>query len=901
MEKKNCLLVFLALFLFPLSSNAGLADAPWPSLYRDSFNSGYSVYQGPRASGLEVKSKVDIKGQMASPVIGRDGTLYVGSSDGAFYEVKEGKKKIIFSAQAGINSSAAISDKGNIYFGSKDGMFHSIELNGYNKWSISLGSGINSAPAIGPFGKVFIVSENDLRQSILNCVSDDGRLLWQREIDPVSVNSSPAVDGSGNVYTGGVTGIITCFTNTGNFLWSYDIEEMIVSSLVIGNEGYTLYCASFKSLSAVRFSSKDMTAQLLWKYEPVATYLGHELASGFLSSPAVDSSGRIFIGGIFGDMHAIEDTGDSYRLLWSKSLNPDLSIKPRIVSSPPIIGKLGNIYIRTGKYLHILDNQGKVLKSNFSVLTTEVEGQADSPIVLGANRTLYFVGCDGLLYAVGSTSADFSIRGTVSGDCSGVKIFLEGAVKASVDVDTDGTYRLNSLIPGNYIVVPFRQGLIFEPATRKITISNDDVVNIDFNATRVAPWILSAYSDIVEVPNDGATPVTFFAEVEGAVDRVFLNLEEIGGCNEQDMTEKENGIYEFTTTVPPGVSIGIKPISVKARGAGGTAVNNLTINVLNFVSGYVLDRFYYIEIESEGQMLLFTYSQDCEGGICEPLFFQVFKPSSTGIPDYEEAITEEEKVLSIENAQVGTWSYKVTQHSNSAKVLSNSLSQFSSKVSYTVNTATAGTGVLFGLVSDAQTGEPLDRVSITTTTGASTITDGGYYIMLSAAGVFSMSTQSLSHKQETKSISLMSGNQLEANLFLLPSNFDDGTGGCFLTELFGGGSQQAYFLRLFRDSVLKRTDYGKDVITKYYFHSPEVSAIIKKDNDLRINLIILFLKLLPVLNAIVQEDVNPRLSYDQKEAVIKCLNQIKEKAGKELGQEIDCVIDDIGNDNFFKK
>nr|6TJB_A Chain A, Cake2 [synthetic construct]6TJB_B Chain B, Cake2 [synthetic construct]6TJB_C Chain C, Cake2 [synthetic construct]6TJB_D Chain D, Cake2 [synthetic construct]6TJB_E Chain E, Cake2 [synthetic construct] len=63
----------------------------------------------------------------ASPVIGEDGTIYVGSNDGHLYAINpDGTEKWRFKTGKAIEASPVIGEDGTIYVGSNDGHLYAI-------------------------------------------------------------------------------------------------------------------------------------------------------------------------------------------------------------------------------------------------------------------------------------------------------------------------------------------------------------------------------------------------------------------------------------------------------------------------------------------------------------------------------------------------------------------------------------------------------------------------------------------------------------------------------------------------------------------------------------------------------------------------------------------------------
>ena len=72
---------------------------------------------------------------IASPALGADGKVYVGSNDSIFYAF-ESNGSVAWEYFAGepINSSAALGQDGTIYFGDESGIFHAVNPDGSSKW-----------------------------------------------------------------------------------------------------------------------------------------------------------------------------------------------------------------------------------------------------------------------------------------------------------------------------------------------------------------------------------------------------------------------------------------------------------------------------------------------------------------------------------------------------------------------------------------------------------------------------------------------------------------------------------------------------------------------------------------------------------------------------------------------
>ena len=161
----------------------------------------------------------------AQPIIGSDGTIYVGSGDGNFYAINsDGSQKWAFAtADAnGITGSAAIGTDDNIYFGTKEGangtgsIIYAVAPNGSEAWKIvlepesdELSSRVLSTPTVGADGTIYIGGFNGLMYAL----NPDGSIKFTYEVDNDATNkwdqamwTSAALDDNGVLYFGDYTG-----------------------------------------------------------------------------------------------------------------------------------------------------------------------------------------------------------------------------------------------------------------------------------------------------------------------------------------------------------------------------------------------------------------------------------------------------------------------------------------------------------------------------------------------------------------------------------------------------------------------------------------------------------------------------------------------------------------------
>ena len=97
----------------------------------------------------------------ASPSVGSDGTIYIGSDDSRLYAINpDGSKKWAFKTGDQIRSSAAIDSDGVIYVGSNDNNLYAINPDGSKKWVFKTRGSVPSSPTIGSDGTIYVASED---------------------------------------------------------------------------------------------------------------------------------------------------------------------------------------------------------------------------------------------------------------------------------------------------------------------------------------------------------------------------------------------------------------------------------------------------------------------------------------------------------------------------------------------------------------------------------------------------------------------------------------------------------------------------------------------------------------------------------------------------------------------
>ncbi|MHB8125573.1 MAG: beta-alanine-activating enzyme beta-propeller domain-containing protein [Desulfitobacteriaceae bacterium] len=313
----------------------------------------------------------------ASPVIGADGTIYLGAFDNKFYAINpNGEQKWTFTAGDGFNSSAALGSDGTIYVGCRDGKVYAINSNGTKKWEFPTGDSVYSSPAIDANGIIYIGSQDKK----LYAIKPDGTLKWAFQMEK-GTGSSPAIGSDGTIYIGSDDKKLYAIKSDGTKKWEFATDKEIWGSPAIGQDG-TIY---------IRIEDYNTGSGKLYAISTEGKQKWYFKIRGFgLASPAIAKDGTIYIG---------SDESKN-----SKLYALDVNGKQKwyfptgdCIVSTPIIGADGNVYFASwDKKLYAVNSSGK------KVWEYNVDDIAWSSPALG-NGIIYTVGSNTkTLYAIGA-------------------------------------------------------------------------------------------------------------------------------------------------------------------------------------------------------------------------------------------------------------------------------------------------------------------------------------------------------------------------------------------------------------------------------------------------------------------------------------------------------------------
>ena len=326
-----------------------------------------------------------------APAIAADGTIYACSRDGNLYALNnDGTTKWTYTGydMAGLKSSLttapAIGADGSIYFASSLlGKFFAVNSDGTEKWSRDLTIGvIRISPAIAPDGTILVATSMGELQALNPA---DGTEKWNVNLG-TSFYSSPAIDASGTIFIGVVSGgktYLKSISSDGVEIWSLKIDsnEYAYSSPAIGADGTIYIGSSDYNLYAV---NPDGTEK--WKY----------FTDGHLwASPVIDNDGTIYIHSTENGFYAINPDGtEKWKFSQILGAYSNINLTAAVGDNNVVyIGGTNTSYQSTFYAINTSDGSVK-WESNLDYSPT-------SPITIGNDGSIIF-GADDYLYVYNS-------------------------------------------------------------------------------------------------------------------------------------------------------------------------------------------------------------------------------------------------------------------------------------------------------------------------------------------------------------------------------------------------------------------------------------------------------------------------------------------------------------------
>ncbi|MFC1651557.1 PQQ-binding-like beta-propeller repeat protein [Patescibacteria group bacterium] len=180
-----------------------------------------------------------------APAMSKDGkTIYAPCANNNIYALDlNGKEKWRFTTKGYCDGSATIGKDGTIYAGSVDKNLYAITPEGKEKWHFAVQDIAEATPSIGPDGTIYMGTIDQGKDHNLYALTPEGKEKWRFDAGN-GVYATPAIGAEGTLYFGSYSGKLHAVSPDGNEKWHFQANGGIVASPSIGRDG-TIYFGSW--------------------------------------------------------------------------------------------------------------------------------------------------------------------------------------------------------------------------------------------------------------------------------------------------------------------------------------------------------------------------------------------------------------------------------------------------------------------------------------------------------------------------------------------------------------------------------------------------------------------------------------------------------------------------------
>lgn len=311
--------------------------SPWPVMRHDERNTGESPIVA-HYSGDRPWSFATAKAVFSTPVLGGDGTIYVGSADGYFYAISPSGKLLwryktgdLIDSAAVLGRSSTATHSATVTFGSGDEYLYQLRTEPTDLpaaqrlvWRYKAPKSLTAGQTVAWWeGNVELAPGGNLLAGNTGgaafALHPNGKLAWDYTAGN-SVWTSAAVSPDGTSYWGSLSGSFFSLDASGHLRWSVSTLGFVVSSPALGSDG-TLYEGSF---DGKLYAINSATGAVRWSY-PTADNI---YSSPALLSNAAGQTAEIVFASTDGSVYALDPNG---HLLWRYDTGD-------VVRSSPVIG-----------------------------------------------------------------------------------------------------------------------------------------------------------------------------------------------------------------------------------------------------------------------------------------------------------------------------------------------------------------------------------------------------------------------------------------------------------------------------------------------------------------------------------------------------------------------------------
>ena len=396
-------------FLFSGGIFAQVADSSWPQFGHDPKHTNVSPYdlgKNKKEVLWSYKTGASIE---SSPVIGTDGTVYVGSHDGYFYafeksgslkwrvKLNEPRYDPRWNTSKAMMASPALAKDGTIYAYGASNNLHALNPDGTEKWRfpIKWHNDFWSSPNIGPDRTIYIGSARDEgsgNKAGLYAINPDGTQKWFVR-EPSGVTVVPTIADDGTVIYGAANpqdnkGKVTALTPDGKKKWEFMLEQWLEGPAAIGPDG-TIFSGSKEG----DFYALNPDGTEKWRFKT---------GGGISATPTIGGSETVYIGSWDGNFYALDQKTGKEKWRFDVKVGKDPKLfegypgKETIITNAALSKDGVLIFADVFDTFYAVDTKGKEL---WRWKNTSGAGFASSPAV-AQDGTIYFGDEAGYFYAL---------------------------------------------------------------------------------------------------------------------------------------------------------------------------------------------------------------------------------------------------------------------------------------------------------------------------------------------------------------------------------------------------------------------------------------------------------------------------------------------------------------------
>ncbi len=220
----------------------------------------------------------------SSPVIGDDGTIYIGHVENKIVAISpNGTIKWSYPTGDSIYSDPCIGDDGTIYIGSNDQYLYAMNPSGTLKWRFKTGAAFASSASLAYDGTIYAAGSWD---DHLYALYPNGTVKWTCNI---MINSNPSIGIDGTIYIGAYQ-LYAVYPN-GTVKWSFSSgsERWIAgSSPAISADGTIYFGTNIGDAGGGEIIAVNPDGTEKWRKMIADDWVD--------SSPSIAEDGTIYIG-----------------------------------------------------------------------------------------------------------------------------------------------------------------------------------------------------------------------------------------------------------------------------------------------------------------------------------------------------------------------------------------------------------------------------------------------------------------------------------------------------------------------------------------------------------------------------------------------------------------------------